>query len=172
MGAQVAQIPSTLRPSLDLVRASSDVATKSDESHESDEGSERCKGWKDHDSNSRVPVRCRNHWLKAEGREGSCGGHGGRGSRSVEKSWHIQDCRCAELETEIEACNTCAQGREPFHERAVCFQSQASIQDSEGASDEEAQRDGELIMHAVRSTSLKNYLELYLVTVGGLARPW
>merc|ERR1712137_1151385 len=88
------------------------------------------------------------------------------------KNWHIQDCRCAELETEIEACNTCAQGREPFHERAVCFQSQASIQDSEGASDEEAQRDGELIMHAVRSTSLKNYLELYLVTVGGLARPW
>merc|ERR1712048_577653 len=109
-------------------------------------------------------------WLKAEGREGSCGGHGGRCSRSVEKSWHIQDCRCAELE--IEACNTCAQGREPFHERAVCFQSQASIQDSEGASDEEAQRDVELIMHAVRSTSLKNNLELYLVTVGGLARPW
>merc|ERR1711953_1516365 len=78
-------------------------------------------GWKDHDSNSRVPVRCRNHWLKAEGREGSCGGHGGRGSRSVEKSWHIQDCRCAELETEIEACNTCAQGVNPFTKEPCVF---------------------------------------------------
>merc|ERR1712207_106083 len=92
---------------------------------------------------------------------GSCGGHGGRGSRSVEKSWYIQDSRCAELETEIEAYNTCAQGREPFHERAVCFQSKASIQDSEGASDEEAQRDGELIMHAVRSTCSESNLELF-----------
>merc|ERR1712048_1396786 len=94
-----------------------------------------CKGWKGHDGNSRVSVRCRNHRLKAEGREGSCGGHGGRSSRSAEKSWLFQDCRC--------------------------FQSQASIQDSEGASDEEAQRDGELIMHAVRSTCSESNLELF-----------
>merc|ERR1712048_1148238 len=156
MGAQVAQISPTPLPSTDLVLASSDVATKSDESHESDEGSERCKGWKGHDSNSRVPVRCRNHWFKAEGREGSCGGYGGRSSRSVEKGWLFQDCRCAQLEAEIEACNTCAQGRQPFHERAVRFQSQASIQDGEGTSDEEAQRDGELMMHALRGPCLEN----------------
>merc|ERR1712176_1750447 len=156
MGAQVAQIPPTLRPSLDLVRASSDVATKSDESHESDEGGERCKGWKGNDCNSRIPVRCRNHWLKAEGREGSCGGHGGRSSRSVEKSRLFQDCRCAQLEAEIEACNTCAQGRQPFHERAVRFQSQASIQDGESTSDEKTQRDGELMIHALRGPGLES----------------
>merc|ERR1712014_484852 len=159
MGAQVAQISPTPLPSTDLVLASSDV------------GSERCKGWKGHDSNSRVPVRCRNHWFKAEGREGSCGGYGRRSSRSVEKGWLFQDCRCAQLEAEIEACNTCAQGRQSFHERAVRFQSQASIQDGEGTSDEEAQRDGELMMHALRGPCLESNLELFLVTVGGLARP-
>merc|ERR1712046_322609 len=159
MGAQVAQISPTPLPSTDLVLASSD------------EGSERCKGWKGHDSNSRVPIRCRNHWLKAEGREGSCGSHGGRSSRSVEKSWLFQDCRCVQLEAEIEVCNTCAQGRQPFHERAVRFQSQASIQDGEGTSDEEAQRDGELMMQALRGPCLKSNLELFAVVVGGLARP-
>merc|ERR1712066_79500 len=108
-----------------LVLASSDVAAKSDES---DEGSERCKRWKGHDSNSRVPVRRRNHRLETEGCEGSRGGHGGRSSRSIEKGWLFQDCRCAQLEVEVETCHTCAQGRQPFHERAVRFQSQASIQ--------------------------------------------
>merc|ERR1712060_308425 len=98
-----------------LVLASSDMGTKSDESHESDEGSERCKRWKGHDSNSRVPVRCRNHRLETEGCEGSRGGHGGRSSRSVEK----------------ETRNTWAQRRQPFHERALRLQSQASIQDRE-----------------------------------------
>merc|ERR1712048_1238555 len=111
MGAQVAQISPTPLPSTDLVLASSDVATKSDESHESDEGSERCKGWKGHDSNSRVPVRCRNHWFKA------------------------------------------------------------SIQDGEGTSDEKAQRDGELMMHDLRGPCLESNLELFVVMVGGLARP-
>merc|ERR1712217_301625 len=129
-----------------LVLLSSDV---SNESHESHEGGKRCRR-KGHDSNSRLPVRCRDHWLETEGREGSCGGHGRRSSRSVEKGWLFQDCRCAQLEAEIEACNTCAQGRQPFHERAVRFQSQASIQDGEGTSDEEAQRDGELMMQALR----------------------
>merc|ERR1712039_594430 len=161
MGAQVAQISPTPWPSTDLVLASSDVATKSDESHESDEGSERCKGWKGHDSNSRVPIRCRNHWLKAEGREGSCGGYGRRSSRSVEKGWLFQDCRCAQLEAEIEACNTCAQGRQPFHERAVRFQSQASIQDGEGTSDEEAQRDGELMMQAFARSLFREQLRAF-----------
>merc|ERR1711874_782647 len=85
-----------------------------------------------HESNSRVPVRCRDHWLEAEGGEGSYGGLDGRSSRSVEKGWLFQDCRCARLEVEVETCHTCAQGRQPFHQRAVCFQSQASIQDREG----------------------------------------
>merc|ERR1711985_76012 len=152
-----------------LVLASSDVATKSDESHESDEGSERCKRWKGHDSNSRVPVRCRNHWLKAEGREGSCGGYGRRSSRSVEKGWLFQDCRCAQLEAEVETCHTCAQGRQPFHERAVRFQSQASIQDREGTSDEKAEAVGELMMQALRGPCLESNLEFFQVTVGGLA---
>merc|ERR1712113_976451 len=108
MGAQVAQVfPAHCSlPYLDL--AYSDVATKSNESHESDEGSERCKGCK--------------------GREGSCGGHGGYSSRSVEKGWFFQDCRCAQLEAKAETGSTCAQGRQPVHERAMRLQSQASIQ--------------------------------------------
>merc|ERR1712176_663972 len=129
-----------------LVLASSDVATKSDESHE---GSERCKRWKGHDSNSRVPVRCRNHRLEAEGREGSYGGLDGRSSRSVEKGWLFQDCRCAQLEAEVKTCHTCAQGRQPFHERTVRVQSQASIQDREGTSDEKAERIGELMLRTL-----------------------
>merc|ERR1711933_53566 len=140
-------------------------ATKS---HESDEGSEGRKG---HDSNSRIPVRCRDHGLEAEGGEGSYGGLDGRGSRSAEKGWLFQDCRCAQLEIEVEPCHTCAQGRQPFHERAVRFQSQASIQDGEGTSDEKAQRDGELMMHALRCPCLESILELFAVVVGGLAGP-
>merc|ERR1712190_234357 len=171
MGAQVAQISPTLFLFTYLVLASSDVATKSDESHESDEGSERCKRWKGHDSNSRVPVRCRNHRLETEGCEGSRGGHGGRSSRSVEKGWLFQDCRCAQLEAEAETRNTCAQRRHPFHERALRLQSQASIQDREGTSDEKAQRDGELIMRALCGPCLESRLEFFLVAVSGLARP-
>merc|ERR1712232_1462500 len=123
----------------------------SDESHESDEGSERGKGGKGHDSNRRLPVCCRNHWLETEGREGSCGGHGGRSGRSAEKDWLFQDCRCAELEAEAETCNTCAQERQPFHEKPLRFQSQASIKDSESTSDEKAQGVGEHYVCLVRS---------------------
>merc|ERR1712113_780522 len=117
-------------------------------SHESDEGSEGRKG---HDSNSRVPVRCRDHWLEAERGEGSYGGLDGRSSRSVEKGWLFQDCRCAQLEAEVETCHTCAQGRQPFHERAVRFQSQASIQDREDPPDEKVEGVGELMMRALCS---------------------
>merc|ERR1711972_654866 len=92
-------------------------------------------------TNSRVRVRCRNHWLEDEGCEGSHGGPGGRSSRSAEKGWLFQDRRCAELEVEAETCNTCAQGRQPFHERTLRFQGQASIEDREGTSNEEAQGD-------------------------------
>merc|ERR1712178_554374 len=74
--------------------------------------------------------------------------HGRRSCRSAEKDWLFQDCRCAKLEAEVETCNTCAQGRQPFHERALRFQSQASIKDSESTSDEEVQGVGELILCA------------------------
>merc|ERR1712187_155829 len=128
------------------------------------------EGRKGHDSNSRIPVRFRDHWLEAEGGEGSYGGLDGRSSRSAEKGWLFQDCRCAELEVEAETCNTCAQGCQPFHERALRFQSQASIKDSESTSDEKAQGVGELIMCALCGPCLESSLELFLVTAGGLAR--
>merc|ERR1712146_348007 len=116
---------------------------------------------KGHDSNSRLPVRCRDHWLETEGREGSCGGHGRRSSRSIEKGWLFQDCRCAQLEAEVETCHSCAQGRQPFHERAVRFQSQASIQDREGPSNEKVQGVGELMRHALCSPCSRINLELF-----------
>merc|ERR1712151_1399027 len=131
------------------------------ESHESDEGSERCKERKGHDSNSCVPVRCRDHWLEAEGSEESYGGLDGRSSRSVEKGRLFQDCRCAQLEAEVKTCHTCAQGRQPFHERAVRFQSQASIQDREGTSDEKAERIGELMLRTLCGLCLESSLELF-----------
>merc|ERR1711953_1030964 len=112
-------------------------------------------------SNSRVPVRCRNHWLEIEGREGSRGGHGGRSSRSVEKGWLFQDCRCAQLEAEAETCNTCAQRRQPFHERALRLQSQASIQDREGTSDEKVEDHGELMMCALRDNCIEVCVECF-----------
>merc|ERR1712217_259301 len=119
--------------------------------------------WKCHDSNSRVPVRCLDHWLEAEGREGSYGGLDGRSSRSVEEGWLFQDCRCAQFEAEVETCHTCAQGRQPFHERAVRLQSQASIQDREGTSDEKAERVGELMLRALCGPCLD--FRAFLVTV-------
>merc|ERR1711912_165690 len=105
------------------------------------------------------------------GRQGGCGGHDGRSSRSAEKGRLFQDRRCAQLEAEAETCNTCAQGRQPFHERALRFQSQTSIKDSESTSDEKAQGVGELIMCALCGPCLESILELFLVTAGGLARP-
>merc|ERR1712048_567833 len=123
----------------------SDVATKSNESHESNESCER-KGREGHDSNSRVQVSGRVYWFESQGREGNHGGLDGRGSRSVEKGWLLQDCRCAQLEAEAETRDTRAEGRQPIHERALRLQSQAGIKDCEGTSDEEAQNAGELMM--------------------------
>merc|ERR1711988_812735 len=71
------------------------------------------------DSNSRVQVSGRVYWFKSEGREGNNGGLDGRGSRSVEKGWLLQDCRCAQLEAEAETRNTRAKGRQPIHETAL-----------------------------------------------------
>merc|ERR1711953_1549475 len=124
----------------------SDVATKSNEGHESHESCERCKGREGHDSNSRLQVSGRVYWPEGEGGEGNNGGLDGRGSRSVEEGRLLQDCRCTQLEAEAEACNTRAKGRQPFHERALRLQSQASIKDCEGTSDEEAQNPCELMM--------------------------
>merc|ERR1712151_1109276 len=106
----------------------------SNESHESHEGGKRRRR-KGHDSNSRLPVRCRDHWLETEGREGSCGGHGRRSSRSVEKGWLFQDCRCAQLEAEV--------------------------QDREGPSNEKVQGVGELMMRALCSPCSRSNLELF-----------
>merc|ERR1712157_513917 len=121
MGAQVAQISPTLFLFTYLVLASSDVATKSDESHESDEGSERCKRWKGHDSNSRVPVRCRNHRLETEGCEGSRGGHGGRSSRSIEKGWLFQDCGALNLKLKQKPATPARKGVNPFTKEPCVF---------------------------------------------------
>merc|ERR1712046_333126 len=134
-------------------------------------GSERRKGWKGHDSNRRVPIRRRNHWLETEGREGSCGGHGGRSGRSAEKDRLLQDCRCAQLEAEAETCNTCAKGRQPFHERALRFQSQASIKGCEGTSDEEAQNPCELMMLGPALSLSRAQFRAFEALVGGLTRP-
>merc|ERR1712048_20171 len=121
------------------------MGTKSDEGHEGNESCEG-KGREGHDSNSRVQVSGRVHWSESEGREGNNGGLDGRGRRSVEKGWLLQNCRCAQLEVEAETCNTRTKGRQPIHERALRLQSQAGVKDCEGPADEEAQNIGELMM--------------------------
>merc|ERR1712048_921000 len=145
MGAQGAQVFSADSSLVHSFSTCSDVATESDEGHESNESCKRCKGRLGHDSNSRLQVSGRVYRSESEGCEGNDGGLDGRGSRSVEKGWLLQDCRCAELEAEAETCNTRAKGRQPIHERALRLQSQASIKDREGTSDEEAQNAGELV---------------------------
>merc|ERR1712232_1351148 len=52
-------------------------------------------GGKGHDSNRRLSIRCRDHWLETECREGSWGGHGRRSSRSVVKGWLCFKIACA-----------------------------------------------------------------------------
>merc|ERR1712151_997891 len=134
MGAQGAVVFSTNSSLVQSLLTCSDVVTKSDEGHES---CERCKRREGHDSNSRVQIGGRVYWAEGEGGEGNNGGLDGRGSRSVEEGWLLQDCRCSQLEAEAETCNTRAKGRQPIHERALRLQSQAGIKDCEGASDEE-----------------------------------
>merc|ERR1712014_43984 len=150
----------------------SDVATKSDEGHESHESCERCKGREGHDSNSRVQVSGRVYWSESEGGEGNNGGLDGRGSRSVEEGWLLQDCRCTQLEAEAETCNTRAKGRQPIHKRALRLQSQAGIKDCEGTSDEEAQNVGELMMLNPARCLSRAQFRAFKVSVGGLTRPW
>merc|ERR1712048_1437613 len=99
-----------------------------------------------HDGNGSLPVRGRINWLEIEGRERSRGGLHRRSSRSVEKGWLFQGRRCAQLEAQTETCNTCAQGCQPIHERALRLQSQASIQNREGIPDEKAQGVDQLTM--------------------------
>merc|ERR1712107_313573 len=120
------------------------MGTKSNEGYESHESCERCKG-----------------------REG----HDGRCSRSVEKGRLLQDCRCTQLEAEVETCNTRAKGREPIHERALRLQSQASIEDREGTSDEEAQNAGELMMLSPARSLSGSRIRASEVSVRGLTRP-
>merc|ERR1711866_12061 len=118
-----------------------------------------------------VQVSGRVYWTKSEGREGNNGGLDGRGSRSVEKGWLLQDCRRAQLEVEAETCNTRAKGRQPIHERALRLQSQASIKDCEGTSDEEAENAGELMMLSPAQSLSRAQFGAFEVLVGGLTRP-
>merc|ERR1711866_16698 len=118
-----------------------------------------------------VQVSGRVYWTKSEGREGNNGGLDGRGSGSVEKGGLLQDCRCAQLETEAETCNTRAKGRQPIHERALRLQSQAGIKDCEGTSDEEAQNAGELMMLSPARSFSRAQFRAFEVSVGGLTRP-
>merc|ERR1712048_1342215 len=171
MGAQGAQVLSTNCSLVHSLLTCSDVATKSDEGHESHESCERCKGCEGHDSNSGVQVSGRVYWSKSEGGEGNNGGLDGRGSRSVEEGWLLQNCRCTQLEAEAEACNTCAKGRQPIHERALRPQSQASIKDCEGTSDEETQNASELMMLSPARPLSRAQFRSFEVLVGGLTRP-
>merc|ERR1711953_829471 len=104
-----------------------------------------------HDSDCCIQVCGRIYWFEDLGSERGSGGDVGSCGRSDEKDWLIQDRRHAQSEVEIKACDTSTEGREPIHERAVRLQSQACIQDSEGASDEEAQGARELSMYSLRS---------------------
>merc|ERR1711988_526448 len=120
---------------------------------------------------SRVQVSGRVYWSEGEGGEGNNGGLDGRGSRSVEEGWLLQDCRCTQLEAEAETCNTRAKGRQPIHERALRLQSQASIKDCEGASVEEAQNASELVMPSPARPLSRSQFRSFEVLVGGLTRP-
>merc|ERR1712060_72092 len=110
------------------------------------------ESWKEsigHDSKCRVQVCGRIDWLEDLGSEGGGGGDVGSCGRSDEKDWFLQDRRHAQSEAQIKACDTSAEGRESIHERALRLQSQASIQDSEGTADEEAQGACELSMYSL-----------------------
>merc|ERR1712107_943889 len=78
------------------------------------------------DSHTSILVGGRSTRPESERSEGHNGGLDGRGCRSVEKGWLLEDCRCAQLEAEAETCNTRSQGRQPLHEGALCLQSETS----------------------------------------------
>merc|ERR1712048_1248574 len=132
MGAQARiQVCFTFALLFDDLFKCSHVATKGDESHEGDEGRqsrERCKAY---DGNCCVQVRGGVDRLESEGRERNGGGNVGSCCNSAEEVWCLQDCRRAQLEAQTETCDASAEGCESIHERALCFQGQACVQDSE-----------------------------------------
>merc|ERR1712185_596268 len=67
-----------------------------------------------------------------------------RGCASAEGMRQIQAWRRTQLEAEEEASDCRSQGSESFHQGAVRLQGEASLQDSQGASNEEVQGDGQL----------------------------
>merc|ERR1711866_40254 len=83
--------------------------------------------------------------MGSEGRERNGGGNVGRCCSSAEEVWCLQDCRRAQLEAQTETCDASAEGCESIHERALCFQGQACVQDRESASNEEVESPGELV---------------------------
>merc|ERR1711941_134398 len=87
-----------------------------------------------------VQLSCRNDRVEGQGRQGRRGGLGRSCRRGVEKDRILQACWRVEFEIEEEACNASAQRCESFHQGAVCFQGQASIQDRESVPHEETKR--------------------------------
>merc|ERR1712136_108744 len=68
-------------------------------------------------------------WPQAERGEGCLGGRHGRRRRTTQEDGCIQVCRRVHGEAQGEARNTSEEGREPLHERGVCVQGEASVQD-------------------------------------------
>merc|ERR1712217_656642 len=73
------------------------------------------------------------------------GSHNGCCRSSTEEDGLIQDRGHAQSQVEVKACNTSTEGCEPIHEGAVRLQSQACVEDSEGAPHEEVEGTRELI---------------------------
>merc|ERR1712146_583541 len=67
----------------------------------------------------------------------SCGGR-------VEKERFFQTRRCVEHEAQEKASDASPQGCEPIHGGAMRFQSQASLEDSQGIAYEEVEGDDQL----------------------------
>merc|ERR1711971_532697 len=77
--------------------------------------------------------------IEAEEREGCRRGLHVGGGNSGEKEWKVQGRRHAQFEVEGEACTPGTQGCEPFHQGALCVQSEASLEDREGLRHEEVE---------------------------------
>merc|ERR1739845_239068 len=116
--------------------------------HESDESDEGDESWSDevwsHDSCWCVCICCRDDRIETKRCQG-CARRFARSRRgSAQKERILQDRRCIEFEIEVEAGYTCSKGCEPFHQRTLCVQSEACIQNSQRSSNEEVQADGQL----------------------------
>merc|ERR1711862_572972 len=92
---------------------------------------------------------------------GCCGG-------TVEEKRIFQARRRFEFEVEKETSNGSPQGCEPFHEGAVCVQSEACIEDSEGFAHEKVQGDGQLRRQSVSIKRAVNRFKSWWAASPGL----